>query len=264
MTNVIIIIVIIFLLLAGLSVAGFVIFMVVGFYTARKGLEVTAKSAKAAVKSAKSVSTNTQVAVKLANQKRQVTTKSAIKKFKISPLPAQVKKWIKEARTYGTAIIKTKEQCPPSQERHLNRTIEYVNELLSHLEQLEYNLERLYTKRNLNQELKSTTAEISELKNQSQEAEGPQAKILQNILQNKEKHLLVLNKMKNFQQQIELSIRQNASTLNSTHAEITYLLSRGELDKNKFHRLNQNVQEQSDTLIDLLEAMEEENDERYQ
>ncbi len=199
------------------------------------------------------------------NRGAQITVREAKKASKtwLSPLPPSVQQGLKQARRYGQLMLAMEQEGTPRQRKRLTHTMKAVNEVLANLTRLEQNLEKLYGKRNLRQELAQTTVEIDELQSQLPTAEGRSAQILDNLLKNKEKHRAILNSLQAFQQQIELTIRQNASVLNSTHAEMILLTAKDNLDNNRVRRLNQALQENSDSLVDLLEAMEEMEQERY-
>lgn len=66
--------------------------------------------------------------------------------------------------------------------------------------------------------------------------------------------------IQNFQNQLELQVRQNTTGLKNINAEITLVSAKGSLDNQRFHRLNEELQESSESLMDLLDVMNEAND----
>ncbi len=174
-------------------------------------------------------------------------------------LPRPVRNSLKEARYYGHLISKSSKYSPKEQLSFLDSTIQSVRLLLANLDKLEQSLERLYMERNIKQEIQETITEMQDLQKQLEEAEGRNAQMLDSILKSKEKHLNILNELQSFCDTSVLTIRQSASLLNSTHAEITLLTSKGALSHRHFHRLNQELKDNSESLTDLLEVMEEMN-----
>jgi|GEM_PF-5290499 len=175
----------------------------------------------------------------------------------VAGISQESKKWLKESRYYANLIIESEKQCSPSQQKRLSSTIETVNKLITSLIALEEHLRRIYSKHNLSKELKQTATELNDLQEQLRTADRKSAQILNDLVNRKQKHLSVLNDIRDLQGQIELKIRQNATVLNNTHAEITLLMGRGELDSNQFNRLTEELRENSDSVMDLLETMEE-------
>ncbi len=172
-------------------------------------------------------------------------------------LPSRIQNSLSEARRYGKLIVQAEQQCAPNQRKHLTHTVKSANTLLANLDKLEENLVELYKRHNVNRELKQTSYEIEELKQQLQTANDRQAQILNNSINTKQRYLSVLNMLQDFQKRIELTIEQNTGVLKSTYAEIILLVAQGNIDNNSFRRLNQDLQENSASLMDLLEAVEE-------
>ena len=180
-----------------------------------------------------------------------------------SPLPPTMRQALQEARQYGQRIIKIGQESAPRQQRMFGGTLAAVEMLLDNLTKLEENLEQLYSRRNLTVEMGQTSAEIVDLQQQAQRVDGKRAAMMKNLLTSKKKHHLLLEDLQSFQQQIELTIRQNAAILNSIHAEIMLLAAKNDLDNKHFHRLNAELQENSASLNDLLETLDEMEQERY-
>ena len=195
----------------------------------------------------------------------QATIKGIKKVSKIiaPPLPPSIRQSLKEARHYGKLIMNIAQQNTTRQHRFFTDTLTSVNTLLTNLSQLEEKLEQLYQRRNLAGELGNIQSEITGLRRQLQRNAGKQALILENLLESKIKHQTILQDLQAFQQQIELTIQQNAAVLNSTHAEITLLAAKDDLDNIQFRRVNDELRENSATLRDLLQAMDEMDQERY-
>ena len=73
----------------------------------------------------------------------------------------------------------------------------------------------------------------------------------------KEQHLAALQELHHFQMQAELKIRKIASDLGATHAEMLLIVAKGDFNDNRFHRLDENLQEHVSSMRDMLAAMEE-------
>lgn len=217
-----------------------------------------------AFKGAKAVAKGTKVVTSGASEKVKHVSRSVTDEIPgVASIPRETRKWLKEARHYAKLIGEPEKSYTPSQRNQLDKTIQTVNNLLANLDILEEHLRQLYSKRNVRKELQQVTSEVSDLRKQLQSAEGKSRKILSDLVERKEKHLTVLNSINDFQDQIELKIRHNATILNSTHAEIMLLVGRSGLDNNKIRRLNEDLRENSDSLMDLLEVIEEMDEHSY-
>jgi len=178
---------------------------------------------------------------------------------RVSLLPKAVRNGLREGSRYAKLIMQAYEQCPPPQKEQLSNTIHSVNEISDRMTRLEQTADKLYRKRNVEREGKQITKEIEDLRNQLETDDEKQVRIIQRLLATKEKHLSILDRLEAFRKQVELTIRHNGSILNSTHAEMTLLSTRGALDESRFNSLNQDLQENLDGLTDLVETIEEMN-----
>jgi methyl-accepting chemotaxis protein len=181
----------------------------------------------------------------------------------IAVIPGEIRKQLKETRRYAKLIKGATEQCLPDQQKHLSSTLLTVDKFMSNLDLLEGNLRQLYSKRNPNKELQETVTELNDLREQLSGSFGKESQIINDLIKRKEEHLAILNDIRDFHNQLELKIRQNATIMNSTYAEITLLSGQGALDNKKIRQLNENLQENSDRLIDVLHAMEEVDEQSY-
>ena len=175
-----------------------------------------------------------------------------------SALPRSVTQSVAESRHYGRLIMQVAQQYPPGPMRdRLNLTLKPVGEWLTNLTRLEQGLARLYHQRNLPRELRRMTFEMDELRRQILTATNEEAKFLQALLQSKKQHHLALKELQLFQTQAELKIRKIASDLATTHAEMLLIVAKGNFNENRFHRLDENLQDHLSSLRDMLAAMDE-------
>lgn len=100
---------------------------------------------------------------------------------------------------------------------------------------------RPYGKHNWSNETKQTAAELADLKEQLKTAQGEDVAILTDRVRRKEKYQLRLADIQNFQNQLELQVRQNTTGLKNINAEITLVSAKGSLDNQRFHRLNEEL-----------------------
>ena len=180
------------------------------------------------------------------------------KEFKVSSLPHSVNKSVAESRHYGRLIMRVAQQYPPGPMRdRLNLTLRPVGQWLDNLARLEQGLEKLYSQRNLDRELRQTAFEIDDLRRRSLTAANQETKFLRELMQSKKQHQAALKQLQAFQTQAELKIRKIASDLATTHAEMLLIVAKGDFNDNRFHRLDENLQEHLAGLRDMLVAMDE-------
>lgn len=176
----------------------------------------------------------------------------------VSSLPRSVSKSVAESRYYGRLIMQLAQQYPPGPMRdRLNLTLKPVNEWLANLVKLEQGLSKLYRQRNLARDLRQATFEIDELRRRLSTAVDKEAASLQQLMQSKKQHQAALKELQLFQTQAELKIRKITSDLATTHAEMLLLIARGDFNENRFHRLDENLQDHLSSLRDMLAAMDE-------
>ncbi len=175
-----------------------------------------------------------------------------------SSLPLAVRRPVAESRRYGRLIMKIAQQYPPGPMRdRLNRTVKPVNQWLENLNWLEQGLAKLYSQRNLRREMRQMTVEIEELHRRWVVATDQEAAALHELIESKKQHLVSLKELHLFQTQAELKIRKIADDLGMTHAEMLLVVSKGDFNDNRIQRLDKNLQEQVDSLRDMLVAMDE-------
>ncbi len=175
-----------------------------------------------------------------------------------SSLPRSISQPVAESRHYGRLIMRAARQYPPGpMQDRLNLTLRPVERWLENLTRLEQGLTRLYSQRNLERELRQVTNEIEELRRRSLTAIEGEAIYLRDLLQSKKQHQAALKELKVFQTQAELRIRKIASDLSTTHAEMLLIVARGDFNDNRFHRLDENLQEHLAGLRDMLATMDE-------
>lgn len=178
--------------------------------------------------------------------------------FKMTSLPRQVSRSIKESRRYGREIMKIAEQYPPGPMRdRLNLTIKPVHEWLESLDKLEQSLDKLYGQRNLTREMAQTKFDIQSLRREMLTAGAKELVYLRKLLESKKQHLNVLKELKIFQTQAELKIHQISSDLGTAHAEMLLIVARGDFNENRLHRLDENLQDNLSSMRDMLSAMDE-------
>jgi hypothetical protein len=136
-------------------------------------------------------------------------------------------------------------------------TLKPVNEWLANLIKLEQGLSKLYRQRNLARDLRQTTFEMDELRRRLLTAVDKEVAFLQQLMQSKKQHQAALKELQLFQTQAELKVRKIASDLATTHAEMLLLIARGDFNENRFHRLDENLQDHLSSLRDMLAAMDE-------
>ena len=175
-----------------------------------------------------------------------------------SPLPNAVKRSLREARHYAELIKKTARQCPPGpMQDRLVRTVKPVDEWLVNLNRLEQSLVKLYSQRNISRELRQTTSEIERLRRQLLVIDEQEAASLQDLINSKRKHQLVLKALITFQNQAEFKIHKIASDLGTTHSEMLLVTTRGNFKDQRFQRLDESLEENLTGLRDILSAMDE-------
>ena len=181
-----------------------------------------------------------------------------VKAFRVSSLPRSITQSVAESRYYGRLIMQLAQQYPPGPMRdRLNLTLKPVNEWLANLIKLEQGLSKLYRQRNLARELRQTTFEIDELRRRLLTPVDKEVAFLQQLMQSKKQHQAALKELQLFQTQAELKVRKIASDLATTHAEMLLLIARGDFNENRFHRLDENLQDHLSSLRDMLAAMDE-------
>jgi len=188
-----------------------------------------------------------------------------IKLFKVifetarsSALPHTVVKSLQEARNYAALIKKMVQQHPPGpMQDRLDRMIKPVDEWLASLNRLEQALIKMYAQRNLPRELRQVNFEIEQLRRDLLTAAGGETASLRALMKSKQKHQASLKALQSLQNQTELRIRQIASDLGATHAEMLLLVARGDFNDNRFKRLDENLQDNLHSLRDIMAAMDE-------
>lgn len=176
----------------------------------------------------------------------------------VSSLPPSVKRSVAESRRYGRLIMKIAQQYPPGpMQDRLNQTVKSVNQWLENLNRLEQGLAKLYSQRNLDREFRQMTFEIEELHRRWLVATDQEAAALHELMESKKQHLVSLKELHLFQTQAELKIRKIANDLGMAHAEMLLVVSKGDFNDNRIQRLDRNLQEQVESLRDMLVAMDE-------
>jgi hypothetical protein len=178
--------------------------------------------------------------------------------LKISSLPRSIARSVNESRHYGRRIMQVARQYPPGpMQDRLNLTLRPVERWLHSLTRLEQGLEKLYSQRNLERELRQIAFEMDDLRRRSLSAVDPEARYLRDLMQSKKQHQAALKELKTFQTQAELKIHKIASDLATTHAEMLLIVAKGDFNDNRFHRLDENLQDHLAGLRDMLAAMDE-------
>ena len=176
----------------------------------------------------------------------------------LSSLPRSITKSLKESRYYGQLIMRTVQQYPPGPIRdRLHQTLKPVDDWLANLNRLEQGLAKIYRQRNLKREVRQTDFEIDVLRRELLTASPAEATSLRELMASKKTHLAALKELEAFQTQAELKIRKISSDLGATHAEMLLIVARGDFNHNRFHRLDENLQEHLGSLRDMLAAMDE-------
>ena len=180
------------------------------------------------------------------------------KVLKISSLPRSIARSVDESRHYGRRIMQVAQQYPPGpMQDRLNLTLRPVERWLHSLTRLEQGLEKLYRQRNLERELRQIAFEIDDLRRRSLTTVDVEARYLRELMQSKKQHQAALKELKTFQTQAELKIQKIASDLATTHAEMLLIVAKGDFNDNRFHRLDENLQDHLAGLRDMLAAMDE-------
>lgn len=181
-----------------------------------------------------------------------------VKGFKVSSLPRSISKPVAESRHYGRLIMRVAQQYPPGPMRdRLDLTLRPVDRWLDNLTRLEQGLEKLYSQRHLERELRQTAFEIDNLRRRLLMATHNEAKFLRELMHSKKQHETALKELQAFQTQAELKIRKIASDLATTHAEMLLIVAKGDFNDNRFRRLDENLQEHLAGLRDMLAAMDD-------
>jgi len=174
-------------------------------------------------------------------------------------LPRAVTKSLREARQYSQQITTVVQECPPGPMRtHLNNlTMKHVQESIQNLDRLEQVLLKLYSHRNIKRELRQVHNEIEKTQKQIQRASMDELKLLRRLVQSKREQLVTLENIQAFQQQTELELRRIASDLNTTHAEMVLVVSKGNFNPKRFNRLDENLKEHLGSLRDMVTVIDE-------
>lgn len=173
-------------------------------------------------------------------------------------LPRPIARSLRESRYYAGLIIQTAAQYPPGpMHDRLDLTIKPVNQWLNNLNRLEQGIIKLYSQRNLGRELRQVEFEIESLRRRLLIVRGEEAGYLRALQGSKEKHREALQELHRFQRQAELKIQKIASDLAATHAEMLLIIARGDFNENRWHRLDESLQEQMSGMKDILAAMDE-------
>jgi hypothetical protein len=98
---------------------------------------------------------------------------------------------------------------------------------------------------------------MDDLRRRSLSAVDMEARYLRDLMQSKKQHQAALKELKTFQTQAELKIHKIASDLATTHAEMLLIVAKGDFNDNRFHRLDENLQDHLAGLRDMLAAMDE-------
>lgn len=175
-------------------------------------------------------------------------------------LPRSVAKPLLEARRYARLIDQTVKECPPGPvQEHLNNlTINHVHESLYSLTQFEQALTKLYQNhRDLKREANRTQLEIQQLRRELLNASEWESTTLRKLLQSKKDYLAVMEELTSFQTQAEMEIRKIASDLATTQAEMLLVITKGDFNKTRLHRMDENLREHLTSLRDMVSVMDE-------
>lgn len=177
---------------------------------------------------------------------------------RVATVPLSVRKSLREARNYADMIRKTAQQHPagPMRDR-LELAVKPVDEWSTNLDRLERALGKIYGQRNLTREMRQVTFEIEQLHRQLLSAEPEDAVSIKALIRSKQKHRAALHELQSFQNRAELRIRQIASDLGATHAEMLLLTAKGKFTDARLRRLDENLQEQVTGLRDMISVMDE-------
>jgi hypothetical protein len=178
--------------------------------------------------------------------------------WQISSLPGSMAQSLQDARDYARRIKRMAQQHPPGpMQDRLNRMTYPVDEWLTNLNRLEQALSRLYKHRDIKRELRRVTLEIEQIQRQLLICRDPEAASLRALMQSKKKHYAVLEELQSFRNQTELRIRKIASDLGAAYSEMTLVSAKGDFNDNRFQRLDDDLQDNLNSLRDILAAMDE-------
>lgn len=178
--------------------------------------------------------------------------------WQISSLPGSMAQSLQDARNYAKRIKRMAQQYPPGpMQDRLNRMTHPVDEWLTNLNQLEQALTRLYKHQDVKRDLRRVTLEIEQIHRQLLVSRDAEAASLRALIQSKKKHCAVLEELQAFRNQTELRIRKIASDLGAAYTEVTLVSAKGNFNDNRFQRLDDDLQDNLNSLRDILAAMDE-------